>query len=44
VRIAWSPGEGLISWVLSFGPDAEVAEPPELRSEILGRLEEILAS
>jgi proteasome accessory factor B len=44
VRIAWSPGEGLMSWILSFGPDAEVAEPPELRSEILGRLEEILAS
>ena len=44
VRIAWSPGEGLISWILSFGPDAEVAEPPELRSGILGRLEEILAS
>ena len=44
VRIAWSPGEGLMSWILSFGPDAEVAQPPELRSEILGRLEEILAS
>jgi len=44
VRLAWSPGEGLMSWILSFGPDAEVVEPAELRSEILGRLEEILAS
>jgi proteasome accessory factor B len=44
VRLAWSPGEGLMSWILSFGPDAELVEPAELRSEILGRLEEILAS
>jgi predicted DNA-binding transcriptional regulator YafY len=33
-----------MSWILSFGPDAELVEPAELRSEILGRLEEILAS
>ena len=44
VRVAWPPGEGLISWILSFGPDAEVAEPSELRSAIVERLEEILAS
>ena len=43
-RVPWSPGEGVISWILSFGPDVEVVEPPELRSEIVERLEEILAS
>ncbi len=44
VRVPWSPGEGLVSWILSFGPEAEVIEPQELRSEIVGRLEELLAS
>ncbi len=44
VSVAWSPGERLVSWILSFGPDAEVVEPPELRSELIGRLEAILAS
>ena len=44
VRVPWSPGEGLVAWILSFGPDAEAVEPPELRSEILGRLEAIVAS
>jgi proteasome accessory factor B len=42
--VPWSPGERLVSWILSFGPDAEVVEPPELRSELVGRLEAILAS
>lgn len=32
-------GEDLASWVLSFGPDAEVLDPTWLRDEILARLE-----
>lgn len=44
VRMPWPAGEQLVSWVLSFGPDAEVLEPAEVRGEVLGRIEAILAS
>jgi proteasome accessory factor B len=44
VRMPWPHGEQLVPWVLSFGPDAEVVEPLEVRSEVLGRIEAILAS
>lgn len=31
-----------VSWVLSFGPDAEVLDPPQLRSAVIARLEGLL--
>lgn len=35
--------DGLASWVLGFGPDARVVEPPSLREEVVRRLEAVLA-
>jgi proteasome accessory factor B len=39
IRVPWQPGESLASWVLSFGPEAEAVDPPELRAEVVGALE-----
>jgi proteasome accessory factor B len=44
VRMPWPHGEQLVPWVLSLGPDAEVLEPEEARTEVLRRIEAILGS
>lgn len=43
LRVPAQPGESLAGWVLSLGPDAEALAPPELRDEIVRRLEAALA-
>jgi proteasome accessory factor B len=43
VRVPTAPGDGLVSWVLSFGPDAELLEPESLRLEVVRRLEALIA-
>jgi proteasome accessory factor B len=44
VNVPTQPDESLAPWVLSFGPDAEALEPPELRQEVLARLEAIVGA
>jgi len=44
IRVPAQPGQSLAPWVLSFGPDAEAVDPPELRAEVIERLEAIVGS
>jgi proteasome accessory factor B len=44
VTLPTGPLEGLASWVLQFGPDAEVVAPASLRDEVVQRLEAVLGS
>jgi proteasome accessory factor B len=37
-------GDAFVSWVLSFGDDAEVVSPPSLRDEVVGALEAVRAT
>lgn len=43
VNIPISNRDAFVGWILSFGPSAEVLGPPELRQEILGRVEAALS-
>jgi proteasome accessory factor B len=43
VSLPAGPDDALASWVLGFGPDARVVEPPSLRDEVVRRLEAVLA-
>jgi proteasome accessory factor B len=42
-RIPTGPGDGIVSWILAFGPDAELVAPADLRAEAVRRLEALLA-
>src|SRR5919206_3243401 len=43
VTVPAGPDDAIASWILGFGPDARVLEPPALRDEVIGRLEALLA-
>ncbi|GIU99768.1 MAG: WYL domain-containing protein [Actinomycetota bacterium] len=43
VEVPIAPDLALAAWVLSFGPDAVVLGPEELRAEVVRRLEAVLA-
>ena len=42
VSLPAAPGDALVSWILSFGPDAVAGEPESLRGEIVRMLEAAL--
>lgn len=42
VRLPVTNRDAFIGWILSFGPSAEILSPPELRTELVGRVEAAL--
>jgi proteasome accessory factor B len=43
VALPAARGDSFVSWALTFGPDAEVLGPPELRKAVIRRLEALVA-
>jgi proteasome accessory factor B len=43
VPLPVSNRDAFIGWILSFGPSAEIVSPPDLRDELLGRVEAAVA-
>lgn len=39
-----SVDDSFVSWILSFGPDAQVIDPPQLRTAVIERLEELIGN
>jgi proteasome accessory factor B len=44
VEVPATAGESFLSWILSFGPDAELLDPPEMRAAVIRSLEDVAAS
>jgi proteasome accessory factor B len=43
VKVPVSNRDAFIGWILSFGPSAEIVSPPELRAELVSRVEAALS-
>jgi len=41
VEVPAASGDSFVSWILSFGPDAELLEPPDLRDAVIRSLEDV---
>lgn len=41
-QLSGSLDDSFVSWILSFGPDAQVIDPPRLRAAVIERLEELV--
>ena len=43
LRLRYSDAEGVAGWLVRYGPDVVVLDPPEVRDAVVARLREILA-